>query len=136
MSDSRRQPGATRARQLLRAAGKAPRTLRAAGAAGLIATAGAAAVLSAPAAASAATSVQAPNPTCAVPAGVTYHLIRIIRNGPIAQQLTGTSEWEASSGGLYYNGLVEGPVIPPDQAEAAGYQTTCSISTEPLYRAL
>jgi hypothetical protein len=139
MSNTMTQPGVSRIRQLLTATRKAPRKLRIAGAAGLIALAGTVALVAAPAAANAATaSTTTPNPTCAIPAGATYQLVGEVNIG----QLTGNPFllgdtlyfWTAPSNGVYYNGLVTGFTLPPNQVVAEGHSaaTDCYIGSTPL----
>jgi hypothetical protein len=133
---SRRMP----ARQLLAAVSKAPRKVRIAG---LAALAGAAAVVALPAAANASTV----NPTCTVPAGVSYQLVERItvinpeHQGGLPPRYT-FSGWEAFSNGVYYNGAVEGVgagiADNPVQALAARVNNrllgvVCTTSSSPAY---
>lgn len=57
----------------------------------------------APAAANAAPAATA-NPTCVIPAGASYQLVRAVQRNRITAIYDQT--WKASSGGLHYNGRV------------------------------
>jgi hypothetical protein len=133
MSDTTAIPGSSR---------KSPRKARIAGLAGLIAVAGTVAAIAVPAAASASTVATTPNPTCAIPAGATYQLISESRLqiNPDVYQFIITSEWEAYSNGVYYNGLVVGineygnPIqAVTAHAEGLPGNAICSTSSSPLY---
>jgi hypothetical protein len=133
MSDTTAIPGSSR---------KSPRKARIAGLAGLIAVAGTVAAIAVPAAASASTVATTPNPTCAIPAGATYNLIVRDHIPLFPGDALGlvTSEWEAFSNGVYYNGLAVGinfvgnPIqAVADHAAGLAVEAICSTSSSPLY---
>lgn len=141
MSDTRPSPGTGRATQLPTGGSKAPRKLRLAGFAGLtglIAVASAAALMTAPAA-NAATFTN--NPTCAVPAGVSYQLVGdyLIGKAPGEPDLppfVTIYEWQAFSNGLYYYGYTRRLEVPPNELVADGQSSavvSCYTSTTNIF---
>lgn len=132
MSDTTTPPKTSRARQLLTAAHKAPRKLRIAAAASLIAAAGTAALVAVPAAANASTVTTTPNPTCAVPAGVSYTEVERVVVFQYNGFLFYSSYWEAYSNGVYYNGYDLLGQIPPNEL-GGSVDAICSTSSSPLY---
>jgi hypothetical protein len=134
MSDNISRPGSNRKspRQLHTTVGKAPRRLRLAGLASLIAVAGTAGLVAATVPASASTDTVTDNPTCTLPAGLSW---QISYQGVVEvhQKEVTVTTWDATqsiaNGSVTYYGQTRNTTLNPTQSEASGLYTVCSDLT-------